>query len=156
MCRFIQNICLALAVLLTLPVSAQDTTPTPSPSRFHWEPGLQVGSPEAIAASIGAAYFEEAPGGRALFAKVTAGLNGARISVGAIATTDVGLGFEATAFVARTWRNPWTLPTNATLLGTEASILVLFARPYIGAVYQVSSEPSGPRFHAIAGLGIMF
>jgi len=157
----------ALVVLATSALRAQECEHCNPPgdtthARVRVLPaiGLRVGSPQKASVAVGVLTRAEwqqhgRDYSRNIAAFVEPGLSGARGSVAYVqGIGNLGSGFGLAASVMRTWKEPWTMPSNGTFVGGELLVFPLFlVGPRVGLFKEVSGGGNLKRWFLTADFG---
>jgi hypothetical protein len=129
--------------------------------QWHLVPalGLRAGTPQKLSGAFGLVAGQNSrESGRThdMTVYVEPGLSAGRATLGYLsAFGNMGAGYGVGATVIRTWRDPLTVPDNATFIGGEAWVWPLFfSGPRIGLFRQMTGTKHGWFFTADFGFGL--
>jgi hypothetical protein len=113
--------------------------------QWHMLPavGLRAGTPQKVSAALGLVTgrnYRERGSSEDVAVYVEPGLSAGRATLAFLSGFgNMGTGFGVGGTVMRTWRDPWTVPANTTLVGGELwAWPVFFTGPRVGLFREVT------------------
>jgi hypothetical protein len=128
----------------------------------HWHMlpglGLRAGTPQKLSVALGLVSgknYRENAHAEDVAVYVEPGVSAGRATLGYLNNGNMGTGFGVGATALRTWKTPWTLPTNTTYLGGEAWVWpIFFIGPRVGMFREITGPKHGWFLTADFGFGL--